>query len=355
MMSNMESNKIFSSNMKPNDNFIIERRNNIVLYLNTLLPFVISKIISEYDYHFEGKSYVFEGHTNSVTCIAVLSDGRIVSGSRDKTIKVWNANTGLCDITFIDNSEIFCIAALPEAYRIISGSREGELKIWNVNTARARRSTGFCDLTFEKRIDGIPFIAVLPNGNIITNTARCSEIKMWNSHTGICEKTIINERFCALYCVLPDSPYRIVISVGNKLFVYNVQTEKFEVEFKNIVHSIMHVTSHYDYNISGIRLISLEWENPTVDLKLWNVQTGCCDSVFTIRPTIGVSNTCSLCVLANGQIVIENERTLEIWDLQNKQCNTILFGHRGLINDIINLSDGRIATCSIDKTIRIWS
>lgn len=30
--------------------------------------------------------------------VAVLSDGRIVSGSQDKTLRIWNLNTGACDM-----------------------------------------------------------------------------------------------------------------------------------------------------------------------------------------------------------------------------------------------------------------
>src|SRR5579863_5330157 len=105
--------------MKPSDNFIIERRFNIAKYLDIYFPKDISKLISNYDYYLEGKSYNFNGHTNVVTCIAVLSDGRIVSGSFDKTIKIWNLQTGLCDMTFEDTSWILCIAVImPKQYSI---------------------------------------------------------------------------------------------------------------------------------------------------------------------------------------------------------------------------------------------
>ena len=30
--------------------------------------------------------------------MAVLADGRVVSGSKDKTLRVWNPTTGVCDV-----------------------------------------------------------------------------------------------------------------------------------------------------------------------------------------------------------------------------------------------------------------
>jgi WD40 repeat protein len=34
------------------------------------------------------------GHESGVLSVAGLSDGRIVSGSRDKTLRIWNTTTG---------------------------------------------------------------------------------------------------------------------------------------------------------------------------------------------------------------------------------------------------------------------
>ena len=33
-----------------------------------------------------------------VNCVAVLPDGRVVSGSHDNNLRVWNTSTGECDI-----------------------------------------------------------------------------------------------------------------------------------------------------------------------------------------------------------------------------------------------------------------
>ena len=37
-----------------------------------------------------------EGHTGEVNALTTLHDGNIASGSDDKTIKIWNVETGEC-------------------------------------------------------------------------------------------------------------------------------------------------------------------------------------------------------------------------------------------------------------------
>jgi len=41
----------------------------------------------------------------SFASVAVLADGRIVSGSRDSTLKVWSAQTGECEATLESRSD----------------------------------------------------------------------------------------------------------------------------------------------------------------------------------------------------------------------------------------------------------
>jgi WD40 repeat protein len=44
--------------------------------------------------------HLFTGHSNVVTSVCFSRDGtRIVSGSYDKTVRIWNAVTGACEVT----------------------------------------------------------------------------------------------------------------------------------------------------------------------------------------------------------------------------------------------------------------
>jgi WD40 repeat protein len=44
--------------------------------------------------------HLFTGHSEPVTSVCFSPDGtRIVSGSNDKTVRIWNAVTGACEVT----------------------------------------------------------------------------------------------------------------------------------------------------------------------------------------------------------------------------------------------------------------
>src|SRR5579863_7756921 len=82
---------------------MLERRKYIRTYLNSFIPIVISNLISEYDYYVNGKCEItLEGHFNAIYCCNFLSydrEFRIVSVSNDNSIKIWNIQTGKCELT----------------------------------------------------------------------------------------------------------------------------------------------------------------------------------------------------------------------------------------------------------------
>jgi WD40 repeat protein len=63
------------------------------------------------------------GHSNYVRSVAYSPDGtKIISGSYDGTIKIWNANTGQCLKTLEGHSDrVLSVAYSPDGTKIISG------------------------------------------------------------------------------------------------------------------------------------------------------------------------------------------------------------------------------------------
>ncbi len=60
--------------------------------------------------------------------------------------------------------------------------------------------------------------------------------------------------------------------------------------------------------------------------------------------------------LRDGRLAsCSHDKTIKIWDLNMGRCVTTLDGHTGWIRDIKQLRDGHLVSCSDDKTIKIWN
>ena len=83
---------------------------------------------------------------------------KIISGSVDRTIKIWDANTGICLQTLKGHSDgVTSVAFSPDGTRIISGSYDKTIKIWDANT-------GQCLETLMGHSRGVFSVAFSPDG-----------------------------------------------------------------------------------------------------------------------------------------------------------------------------------------------
>lgn len=94
------------------------------------------------------------GHTGTVESVAVSSDGqRVVSGSWDKSVKVWAATTGtlLADCVGHTNG-VDSVALSRDGQRVVSGSGDRTVKVWDTASGRCLST-----LFFSRTIDVVRF------------------------------------------------------------------------------------------------------------------------------------------------------------------------------------------------------
>src|SRR4028118_1212131 len=78
------------------------------------------------------------GHSSSVNAVAVTADGkRAISGSYDKTLKVWDLTTGKEQFTLNSHtSSVYAVAVTADGKRAISGSDGTTVKVWDLTTRK---------------------------------------------------------------------------------------------------------------------------------------------------------------------------------------------------------------------------
>ncbi len=97
----------------------------------------------------------FSGHSDSVTSVAFSPDGQhIVSGSSDRTIRVWNATTGetVAGPFSGHSSSVSSVAFSPDGQYIVSGSGVRTIRLWNAMKGE-KETTGQVDFTDQSKIN----------------------------------------------------------------------------------------------------------------------------------------------------------------------------------------------------------
>jgi WD40 repeat protein len=96
------------------------------------------------------------GHKEWVTSVALAADGqRIVSGSRDKTVRVWRCGRGKALLVLHGHTDwVVKVALSPDGQWIVSQSRDRTVRVWNIET-------GACQQIMEGLTDASGLAAAL--------------------------------------------------------------------------------------------------------------------------------------------------------------------------------------------------
>ncbi len=115
---------------------------------------------------------ILEGHTGRVESVALTPDGRrALSGSYDKTLRLWDLDTGAClKILEGHTGSVESVAPTPDGRRALSGAgglsgaRDNTLRLWDLDT-------GACLAVYQSRGYVTSLSAIKADGQFVFGTA----------------------------------------------------------------------------------------------------------------------------------------------------------------------------------------
>ena len=282
------------------------------------------------------------GHSYPITSVAYSPDGKkIISGSWDNTIKIWDANTGECLKTLEGHSNVVrSVAYSPDGTKIISGSTDKTIKIWNANR-------GKCLQTLEGHSDRVYSVAYSPDGRKIISGSLDKTVKIWDANKGQCLKTLAGHSYW-VYSVAysPDGTKIISGSLDGTIKIWDVNTGACLQTLEGYLFQVISVA----FSPDGTKIISGSLDNT---IKIWDANTGKCLKILE-----GHSNYVhSVAYSPDGTKIISGsvDNTIKIWDANTGECLQTLEGHPEIVNSVAFSPDGtKIISGSEDKTIKIW-
>ena len=294
----------------------------------------------------------FTGHQGHVEIALVSPDGRrILSGSGDKTMILWDRETGRQIRRFKDHGgQVMSVAFSPDGRRALSGSEDRLIRLWDLESGAVIRE-------FRGHTEWVMSLAYSPEGRLAYSTSggfhgkvtwqdgADSAIRVWDVETGHQVGKMEGHKGI-VFSVAVSNDGRKILSGGDTIILWDAETRT-EIRrlrgHTNKVHSVALIPD-------GQRAVSSSWDGT---IRLWDIETGqelhCFHSPASGYNWIAVSPD-GLRLLSSSWAGHE----VRLWDIERrKELDRVALGSPNPIR-IFFTPDGTQAVCGCTDGVRIY-
>lgn len=269
--------------------------------------------------------HIIEAHSALINSLDIGPQGLLlVSGSDDKTIKLWNVKTGQLLHRFTGHQgEVGTVAISPDGRRLISGSSDRTIMAWNMEQkSLCETFYSHAGSPYSHSQGGINTVAFSPDGKIISSGGGDRTIKIWNPRNGQ-----------LLYQVSEHLETVLCVNYANRY--HNI--------FSSIVKSL-----HYEYQ-------PLIFASGAADglIKIWRF--GSLESLSTLQAHSQAVHAIDFHPQENFIASGGGDRTIKLWRLDNGKLIRNFTAHQDAVLSVKISPDGQLlASGSQDGTVKIW-
>lgn len=277
------------------------------------------------------------GHSDVVNSVAFSFDGKILaSGSDDRTIKLWEVETGRELKTLKgDFGVVSSVAFSADGKWLASGSLH-TIKLWETATGKELK-------TFTAGPGGISSVLFSTDGKMLASKSD-EETKLWDVATGKELRTLKgHEGNFKSIALSPDG--KVLVSGGNDNFIrfWDVATGR---ELKTLSGHSSYVYS-LAFSPNGAILAS----GTQQEIKLWDVVTG-----RELKNLTGHSYAVNALVFSpdGKRLASRSSSQIKLWDVATGRELKALVEEAGPADPLAFSSDGKKLASGSYRKIRLW-
>ncbi|MEG4866646.1 MULTISPECIES: protein kinase domain-containing protein [unclassified Microcoleus] len=283
----------------------------------------------------------FAQHSDAVGAVAFSPDGlMLASGSKDKTVQIWDLATGKSIRTFAgDSSTIWSVAFNSSGTKLATGTGFWRVMLWDLKTGQGTRLLDHTASVWS--------VAFSPDDKLIASGSGDKTTKISDAATG------------SLIYNLPDHTdfvYSVAFTPDGKSLVSGSKDKKITIVDVATGNLIKTLEGHGDQ----VRSVAVSPDGKTIvsgsydeTIKIWDIETG--DLIRSIK---GHSDdVVSVAISPDGKFIASGskDKTIKIWDFATGELLNTLTGHTDEVYVVAFSPDGKtIASGSKDNTIKLW-
>ncbi|UAW63596.2 NACHT domain-containing protein [Mycoavidus sp. HKI] len=286
--------------------------------------------------------YTLQGHTSTVRSVVYSPSGtQIASGSLDRTVRLWDAESGALEHTLEGHtSGVNSVVYSPSGLQIASGSFDNTVRLWEAES-------GVLEHTLEGHTSTVYSVVYSPSGKQLASGSDDNTVRLWDAHSGALEHTLeghTDEVISVVY-----SPSGLQIASGSR----DNTVRLWDAESGALGHTLEGHTFYVSsvvYSPSGTQIASGSWDNT---VRLWDAESGALGHTLEGH-TYSVS---SVVYSPSGTQIAScsGDKTVRLWDAHSGALGHTLRGHTSVVNSVVYSPSGlQLASGSDDKTVRLW-
>ncbi|KAF5304797.1 hypothetical protein FQR65_LT07814 [Abscondita terminalis] len=320
-------------------------------------------------------------HASDVTCCDFAPNFTLITGSSDKTVRVWRWLPGS---GYVEHSYsplkghkygVTCVRVSPQGSMLASTSIDGTAVLWNLHTGTRIHTM------VQMNGDAIRVCRFAPDSSVLVTAGDNGAVCIWDLiHRSLTRTIFHHEGTTQALAFTPDSQYLISACSLEIISIWCMQ-EVLETAGDGACLPLAVIDNAHDLGILCmdissviisdendplIKIYTLATSGNSQDIKIWAITTRTKPKVKMSRCQVSIENTgCFIghksaitCIKYhnNGIYLISCglDKLVKIWD-NNGACLTTLTAHTRYVNCVTFSRDGGLAVSgSNDKTVLIW-
>jgi WD40 repeat protein len=286
---------------------------------------------------------VLKGHTASVNCIAISSDGQtLASGSQDRTVSLWNLKTGKRTFTFFGQAgEVHTVAISPDSQMLVAGGFDNKITSWQLNT-KALLRTFFYQNSPYSHSGFVSSLAFSRDRKILASASGDKTIRLWGGYTGEIKRTLNGHS---------DTVWSVAISSNGQTLVSGSADKTIRLWSLSSSEQPRILSGHSNW-VTSVAITpdgnTLTSSSTDGTIKLWNLHNG------ELLRTIDTQSTgiFSIAISPDGKTLATGSiKEVQLWNLRTGELLYTLSGR----SPVAFSPDGQtLVSAAEGGRIKIW-